>query len=119
MYGAHRVSYEYFKGRIPKGKIICHKCDNPKCINPDHLFVGTRTDNYWDARKKGHIKSYNNILKPKKYELSDYKHPGSKPYDLGCRCEKCVAYKREIANRYRDRKRLKKQAESASQSLFQ
>ncbi len=52
---AHRLSWGRFNGVIPKGMYICHKCDVPSCINPDHLFLGTQKDNIRDASKKGRI----------------------------------------------------------------
>ena len=50
---AHIVSYELFVGPIPKGKIIMHICDNPPCVNPRHLVLGTQKDNVQDMLKKG------------------------------------------------------------------
>lgn len=65
---AHRVSWMVFKGEIPVSILVLHKCDNPTCVNPDHLFLGTDKDNVQDSILKNRF----NRSKGEKHYLANH-----------------------------------------------
>ena len=64
---AHRASFQAYRGTIPAGHFVCHRCDRPACVNPDHLFSGSASDNTKDMIRKG-----------RKAKMVDLAHPGTK-----------------------------------------
>jgi len=66
-YLAHRASWVIHKGDIPEGMYVCHKCDNPKCVRPEHLFLGTNEENIKDRTiKKRSNRPFGNTFAPRK-----------------------------------------------------
>ena len=110
-YGVHRLVSILQGIEIPKDYKVCHKCDNPPCVNPEHLFIGTHADNMHDAQEKGRmpkkgLRIY--IPKPRK-QTRTAKHGSRAMYNLHkCRCELCVAGNKEYIQSYRRRKRTSK-----------
>jgi len=92
---AHRASYRAFRGEIADGLLVCHKCDVPACVNPDHLFVGTVLDNTTDSIRKGRRPSVC---------THDLSMPGSKVRNGSCRGRQKMGCRQCSINRYFRRK---------------
>ena len=67
---AHRFSYEIHNGKIPEGMYVCHRCDIPRCVAPEHLFLGTHSDNMKDK----HAKKRNNTPEGENNYLATFKN---------------------------------------------
>lgn len=74
---AHRAAYLLFVEDIHEGHLVCHKCDNPQCVRPDHLFTGTHSDNMQDCANKGR-----NVWQNRKPSLAHRKNNSTKHYAL-------------------------------------
>lgn len=86
--GSHRIAWHLARGPIPEGLCVLHKCDNPPCCNPDHLFLGTHRDNANDRHRKGRTARINHTAKVSAGEVAiiraEYKR-GVSTRDLSAR----------------------------------
>lgn len=90
VHNATRVMWTIVNGPIPYGLEMCHKCDNPPCINPDHLFMGSHKENYQDALSKGRDAGmFKNGVKHRNAKLTEDQVKKIRaeyiPYVVGCR----------------------------------
>ena len=107
-YRAHRAMYERFVGPIPDGMVIRHKCDNPPCVNPDHLEVGTDADNVQDMIKRGRHYRSGTTECTKGHDLTA---PGSFRVEnrVGRSSERvCLRCQRERHLRWREKKNMER-----------
>ena len=80
---AHVFSWELVHGKVPDGQCVLHTCDTPRCVNPDHLFLGTRTENNEDKCRKGRQRGPAPKLTPAQYpELLELRCQGLSQYAL-------------------------------------
>lgn len=77
-YRAHRVSWYLTNSNIPSDKCVCHKCDNPKCVNPNHLFLGSPKENTTDMIRKGRLKKDRGQKTKSKYIGVSYRKDSKK-----------------------------------------
>lgn len=104
-FGAHRASWICYKGQIPEGLLILHRCDVPCCINPNHLFLGTDQDNAFDKVRKGRASSTSGMAYKKGFRKKFCKqgHPRTPDNVMisnsGCLTCKRVSQRRRIARK--------------------
>ena len=96
-YPAHRFLWELTNGLVPAGMLVLHKCDNPPCVRPDHLYLGTSADNTRDMVVRGRQRNIKktHCLNGHLFTLENTSHPQRKARSWRC-CRKCEADRKLI-----------------------
>ena len=99
---ANRASYVIYKGEISHGMQVCHKCDNPPCVNPAHLFLGTGSDNAKDSVSKGRQRNVRKTYCAQGHAFAD----DNLILDVNSNRRQCRICSNEKTKRYKAKKRL-------------
>jgi len=90
----HRVAYRLWVGEIPAGMFVLHRCDNCRCVNPAHLFLGTHHDNMKDATAKGRAGMSGKLHSARTKEIIRERHSGKPPAWFEDQTTKASAYRK-------------------------
>lgn len=108
--GAHRIAYSLIKGDIPDGMFVCHTCDNRRCANPEHLFLGTHRDNMRDMWSKGRARP-GRVFHPTYCKRNNHERTPENTRVLPNGKYTCILCSRESKRRRVERKFLAQQLE--------